>query len=345
MTGWIVAVVLLLLALPVAWWMGRRKQTVSATDGENYLGTVDNLLQNIQRVIGDQTKAIATLEERTKHIYTKAEAHSGELHKISSFSEQDIKAQEKVQKQVGETQTLIVKMKADYEARLQEEQRIAEAVGKLETKLLGSQSKGEAGENLVADILGALPTDMVRTNLTIKNKPVEFAIKLPNGKFVPLDSKMNENFDKAVRDVQQYIDTNVTESYAILALPDSRHTETRRAHYEASRQGVFVVSYSMLLPYLLTLMQMQRRFQTRLDLDRLHQSVERFAVLTEGLSERLEGHMARGLTMLQNAHQECQQSVGQLRALLLQMKAMDEMAVSDGESARETTPLPLPSSD
>lgn len=325
-----VLLALLVLALPLAWWLGARR-AASATpplpppgDAERW-ANLHAMLATLQRVIDDQARTIIALEERTKHLAAKAESHADGLHKITSLSEQDLKAQEKIHASLHQAQMLLAEMKADYKARLSAWEGVEERVAAIHANMLGSQSKGAIGENVLAELLGALPPDMIRTQFKVKNASVEFALMLPSGKCVPIDSKMGENFEKDVRDVQKYLDPDLTESYAILAVPDARYNETRSEHYKAFERGVYVVSFGMLLPYLLTLLQLQRRYQQSVSTERLHAFVERMEKATASLSDKLESHMARGLVTLQNAFQESRELVGQIRGFLAQLKAMDEV--------------------
>ena len=65
------------------------------------------------------------------------------------------------------------------------------AIKSIESLLVGSRSKGQLGENIVAEALSVFPQDMLEKNFRINNNPVEFALRLPNNKVLPIDSKFS----------------------------------------------------------------------------------------------------------------------------------------------------------
>ncbi|MCL6567233.1 MAG: hypothetical protein K6U09_12535, partial [Acidobacteriia bacterium] len=55
--------------------------------------------------------------------------------------------------------------------------------------MAGRERRGEAGEQIVATALRLLPASMVEQGYRVNGKTVEFALILPDGRRLPVDSK------------------------------------------------------------------------------------------------------------------------------------------------------------
>ena len=97
--------------------------------------------------------------------------------------------QEGLRAEITKTWELLGQIQAADQVRARHEQEAWGALKRLETVLAGTKSRGMAGENILATILAQLPVEMRETNLVINNKPVEFALRLPQGRVLPIDSK------------------------------------------------------------------------------------------------------------------------------------------------------------
>src|SRR3989442_274826 len=66
-------------------------------------------------------------------------------------------------------------------------------------------------------------------------------------------------------EVARYLDPAVTAPLAVAVVPDAAYALLRRAHAEAYRRGVVVISYSLALPFLLFLYQVVARLGGAVD--------------------------------------------------------------------------------
>jgi len=113
--------------------------------------------------------------------------------------------------------------------------------------LIGQQTRGRAGEYVLDEkVFKNLPANWIEHNRKVNGSHVEYALKLPNSRFVPIDSKwpdpaivdqiLNCGFDqereklivglqrkvtKKAEEVCKYLDPAVTEGFGIAAIPDS----------------------------------------------------------------------------------------------------------------------------
>lgn len=225
-------------------------------------------------------------------------------------------------------------------ARQQVEDEARHSLRRLEAIIAGSSTRGAAGENILEEAVRHLPPDMVQRNLWVKGKVVEFALRLPGGKLLPIDSKwtssqalealsaaesdpgrrpqlaaqVEKEVEKRIREVSQYIDPATTAPFALAAIPDGAYSVCRSAFAEAHRRHVVIVCYSMALPYLLTLYQLHLQFARSVDMENLQaclMDVDRQLDQLEGV---LENRLQRAVVMLQNAYSEGKQVSARIRA-------------------------------
>jgi len=206
---------------------------------------------------------------------------------------------------------------------------IAETVQRVERALLGARTRGLAGEQLLEGALAAVPPDWIIRDFRISNKPVEFALKLPNGKVVPIDSKwpaqrqleqlattddpqdqkvLKEQINRIVldkvREVRKYIDPSLTMPFGIAAVPDAVFAVSTKAVHRAIQSDVVVLSYSMVLPYMLLLRHTTTVDRSPENLQRVMGHLTGIASVLVQLQEEVEGRFSKGLTMLTNTRDE-----------------------------------------
>jgi DNA recombination protein RmuC len=247
-------------------------------------------------------------------------------------------AQTHLRAEIAQTRELVAQMQAADQIREKHEQEAWEALRRLETVLTGTKSRGTAGENILATILAQLPPELRETNLTINNKPVEFALRLPHGRLLPIDSKwpalsalerLQETEDpilrkalveeiqtevkKKIREVTKYLDPDRTIRLGVLAVPDSVFDLCLDAHVEAFKQGIVIISYTQAIPYLLSLLQVVLRFGTEIDTARLSQALATIADALEKMDGEVDGRLSRAITQLQNSREEFKAQLSRAR--------------------------------
>jgi DNA recombination protein RmuC len=238
-------------------------------------------------------------------------------------------AQQGLRTEIAQTRELVAQIQAADEIREKHEREAWEALKRLETVLAGTKSRGLAGENILETILAQLPAGLREMNLTINNKPVEFALRLPHGRLLPIDSKwpalaqlerlreaedpavrraladeIQSEVKKKVREVVKYLDPDRTIQLGVLAVPDAVFDLCVEAHVEAFKQGVVIISYTQAIPYLLSLLQLVLRFGTEIDTARLSQALTTVADALEKMEGEVDGRLSRTITQLQNSRED-----------------------------------------
>jgi DNA recombination protein RmuC len=268
-------------------------------------------------------------------------------------------------KDLSDARVAMERLKADAEERRRMEEDVQASARRIETVLLGSRTRGAAGENILQDAFRQFPAEMIDMNFRVNGKVVEYALVLANGKRLPIDSKwpspelldrlsdgLQEPGKEAslvqeiervlrlkVREVKQYIDPAATLGFAVAAVPDPVFNACRRAHLEAYREGVILMPYSMTIPYVLALFRLHLQYAKSIDLENLEGYLQQIDDNVASLDRLLENSIARGSTMIQNAFTDAKRNVGQMRGALAAMRAMPQVAL---EAEHEIDPVQEP---
>jgi DNA recombination protein RmuC len=260
-----------------------------------------------------------------------------------------------LRERLTQTQTLLEGMRAVFVSRHQIEEEARQSLRRLEAVLAGSPSRGAAGENILEEAFRHLPPDMVRRNVWVGGKVVEFGLQLPGGKLLPIDSKwpssaaleelarpdvlparraqlaaaVEKDVERRVREVSQYIDPATTAPFALAAVPDAAYGVCRSAFAEAHRRHVMIVGYSMTLPYLLMLYQLHLQFARSVDMENLQACLMEIDRQLDALDTALENKLQRAVTMLGNAYQDGKQVTARIRASVQGIQAAGRLRPAD----------------
>jgi DNA recombination protein RmuC len=186
-----------------------------------------------------------------------------------------------------------------------------------------------AGENILELMFSKLPAEWQMRNFTVGNKTVEFGLRLPNNRILPIDSKwaathlleqfiscqdLNEQIvlkgkiEKAVlekaKEVQKYIDTNLTVNFGVAVIPDAIYELCCGIHCDAFKSKVVLVSYSMFIPYLLLVIESAHKDSQTIDEAKLRDYLQTAQSSIESLQREIEKRFSIALTMLDNSRTE-----------------------------------------
>ncbi|HEV8360384.1 MAG TPA: DNA recombination protein RmuC [Candidatus Thermoplasmatota archaeon] len=228
------------------------------------------------------------------------------------------------------------------------------SMGRLEAIIAGTKSRGTAGENLLAEVIKQLPPEFRDYDVRIGGKTVEFAVPLPDGRYLPVDSKwtsvdklarladaspeervelvasIQDDVEGKVDEVAKYLDPEKTCGMAVLAVPDAIFDLCATAHVKAHKRGVVIVGYSMAVPYVLTTLQVIKRYGARVDEARISQVVTTVAGCLDGMSEELEGRLSRAITSLENSRRDLRTHVGKAQQALGRVQVQEQASHGNG---------------
>jgi RmuC family len=226
-------------------------------------------------------------------------------------------------------------LRASAEARARAEEPVWAAVRRLEAVLAGGGARGRAGENLLEDALSLLPPGMLVRDFSVGGRRVEFALVLPDGRRMPVDSKWTAAADlqalhveedptrretlgrrvedevaRRAREVAGYLDPALTTPFAVACVPDAAFAVCRRAHGEAFARGVVLAPYSTALPVLLALYVLGARYGSTGD---VHACLAELDTVLAAMEQTLEHKAARAAAMLRSATDEWRAHLGRAR--------------------------------
>ncbi|TMD42142.1 MAG: DNA recombination protein RmuC [Chloroflexi bacterium] len=279
----------------------------------------------------------------------------------SKVVESSANVREAIGKDLSEARLVVERLKLDAEDRRRIEDDVQASARRIETVLLGSRTRGAAGENILQDAFRQFPPEMIDMNFRVNGKVVEYALILANGKRLPIDSKwpspelldrlaeaMSDPAQEAllvqeiertlrlkVRDVRQYIDPAATLAFAVAAVPDPVFNACRRAHLEAYREGVILMPYSMTIPYVLALFRLHLQYARSIDLENLEGYLHQIDDNVTALDRLFENSIARGSTMIQNAFNDAKRNLGQMRGALAALRAMPDVTLEEQTIAED----------
>jgi DNA recombination protein RmuC len=259
---------------------------------------------------------------------------------------------------LGETRRALAEVKAIEQSRGRQLDQAADSLRRLEAVVAGSSSRGQGGESVLARALGQLPPDMLEVNVAFEGKVVEFALRLPDGRLLPIDSKwtsvaslerladtdepaerrrLEEQVAREVRtrmrELAKYLDPERTLALAVLAVPDAAYAAAPEVNTDGYRQGVLIVPYSMALPYVLALYRLAARFGAAIDQDQLGARLRDVEVGLRRIEDELEGRLARGFVQIENARDAVRDHVREAQGAVRRLLRAEDRATEGVDPA------------
>ncbi len=292
---------------------------------------------------GPDLATLAAVEGVTRELGRLARLHDDLRQDVARGREASVlqlaETAREIHTQIGQAHRALAEVKALEVGRARQLDQAADSLRRLEAVVAGSSSRGVAGENILIRALSQLPPDLLELNVAFGNKVVEYALRLPGGRYLPIDSKWTsvavlERLDVAdqppqerkrlsdqvVRDVRgrikemtKYLDPERTLNLGLLAVPDAVYAASPEAHSEGYRDGVLVVPYSLALPYVLALYRLTVRFGCAVDTDQLAARLRTLGECVRKLDDEVEGRLSRGLVQLENAREALRDHLGEAR--------------------------------
>ncbi len=163
-----------------------------------------------------------------------------------------------------------------------------ERICELSSIFIGKKS-GIAGEKALEEILALLPSNLMVKNLKLNEGVVEFALKLKNEKYIPIDSKFiapellknqehSTSYEKEIlkrikkraQEITPYLKDKKTAGLAIMAVPDGIYSFLKtRLMEELEKINILLVPYQMLLPVIMFIWFFFEKFSTSYKEDKL----------------------------------------------------------------------------
>jgi DNA recombination protein RmuC len=285
------------------------------------------------------------------------EVQASELRRIADASGQRDRVTEHLSDGLDATRQVLELLQVRDDERRGSEAEHREVVRRLATVLAGGNTKGRAGEHVLREHLGQLPPSMLASDFRVNGKVVEFGLRLPDGRRLPIDSKWSavaelealeaeedptrrdacaRKVEKAVaaraKEVGQYIDTSVTAPVAVAAVPDAAYQVLSRAHAEAFTRNVVIVPYSSALPIVMFLYALVERFGDAAD---VQAALAEIGTLLDAMDAIVENKFTRAGTMIANGADEFRSSLGKARGSIARARHGEQLELPSDASDEE----------
>jgi DNA recombination protein RmuC len=225
------------------------------------------------------------------------------------------------------TELAVLQTKVEHQQSLDSE--TAKSISRLEMIIAGTKSKGMAGEQIIGKLMDVLPAAWVVTNFPTNGGVVEFGLRFPGtGLVLPIDSKwpatslldayfnsddpaeqqkLQTQIEAAVvsqaKAVSKYLDPNETVNFGLAVVPDSVFRIcSANIHQEAFKAKIVLISYSLLVPYLLMVFETVSASTQSIDVVKLSGYLADAGQSLDLLQRDLGGRMRKAITMLQNSN-------------------------------------------
>lgn len=300
-------------------------------------GQTEAFKSSLQMLTDTQSELSRELKSVQLGLLDRFEKHGLALQDLKNKLEFSSQGQGEVKKRLEETFEVLGSLKTTAQMRQQLDEANRNSLARLERVLAGTYSKGKGGENLLHEAFKVFPTEMMDYNFQVKGKVVEFGLIMPNGKRLPIDCKwaatsLLDELDKEedltkrqkiarkienevvsrIKEINQYIDPAITLPWAVAAIPDSAFGICRQAHLEAYKRHVILISYSMVIPYLLTFYSLHLQYARSLEVEQLEAYLMEMERKLADMRTILENRIVRPLTTIQNASNEYQQLIADM---------------------------------
>ena len=304
-------------------------------------------------------QALAEQALAATRIQGQLESQAAELRRIADATAGRDAAGLQVREGLEAARRALEQLQVREQERRHVEEEHRDVVRRLSTVLAGGASKGRAGENLLHEHLRQLPPGMLITDFRVGGKVVEFGLRLPDGRCLPVDSKWTalaeletlqaadepaareagvRAVERAVvlraREVAQYLDPALTAPVAVAAVPDAAYEVLRRAHADAFGCGVVIVPYGSALPIVLFLYALVQRFGDASD---VQAGLAEVAGVLDVLETVVENKFARAGTMIANGSEEFRSQLGKARGSIARAR---QRPPGDRPTAADPAPSP-----
>jgi hypothetical protein len=279
------------------------------------------------------------------------EVQAAELRRMADASGQRDASAEHLRNGLEATRQVLEQLQVRDEERRSSDTENREVVRRLATVLAGGNTKGRAGEHVLREHLGQLPPSMLASDFRVNGKVVEFGLRLPDGRRLPIDSKWTavaeleameaeedptrrdacaRKVEKAVasraKEVGQYIDASVTAPVAVAAVPDAAYQVLSRAHTEAFMRGVVIVPYSTALPIIMFLYALVERFGDAAD---VQAALAEVGTLLDAMDAVVENKFSKAGTMIANGADEFRSNLGKARGSIARARHAEQLQLAD----------------
>ncbi|MCK4648476.1 hypothetical protein KAT51_03020, partial [bacterium] len=132
--------------------------------------------------------------------------------------------------------------------------------------------------------------------------------------------KIEKEVEKRTKEITQYINPAVTTPQAIAAIPDAAFSVCKKAHVEAYKRNVILISYSMAIPYLLTFLNLNLQYSRTVDIENLSHYLMNIKRNLDEMDSVLENYIEGASSRITNATIKYRELIGSIRGSLIALE-------------------------
>lgn len=360
-----IEIILLIIGLIVGaiagYFIGKSKVLQSA-DLSSQMGTIQGLTTQIAEMKGKFEAVEKSREEieKTREKYNQEKEqrfkdfieHNQKLFKeLKEGSDKSDKTKEERIKELMTTNEKFLKEQKDSTEKFLKEQGLSREeiekkrdaqvqdmknmIAKFTQVISGTQQRGAVGETMLSEALkNSIKAGVVKKDLRIGSKNVEFAWNLGDGKYIPIDSKLPDVFEiyeeyidaedsaktslrkkirdkvkKNIKDIQKYQNQSNTIDNCILVVPTGIIEACPEIVGDGHESCVFVCTYTDVFPIAHILQEQYARMKEEGDVGTYKKMVDQLFGILDKIMKKTES-IDRALTTLTNANNDIKEEVG-----------------------------------
>jgi DNA anti-recombination protein RmuC len=293
------------------------------------------------------------LHARLDHAREELTRLSENLKSVHGFLSDTVHQQ--VTRQIEETLKSLARLEEKLRSASEDQiARIEEELHRISAILLGRRG-GTAAEHVVDELLSVFPEGWVKRNVHLGDGEVEFAVVLPGGYLVPLDSKfvgaenmvrqdpvadpndLKRKIKEQAQKIVKYLNDSRVPGFGIAAVPDSIYALCRSGIGEiADRHRIVVVPYSLLVPFVLSLYLIAQRLGLSVRQTETQQHIGLTLGALREASKALE-NMQREIQAVANQRERALRALGKAENALRLLSVEGSDGLPEVEGAQEET--------
>jgi len=317
------------------------------------MGDVEDAWRGVSEHMAETRLELRTLSERVLQLErSQNQVHVGLTGLDRTLAQADVVSRSLVEttgvmrQELAAAKSDLAAIQAQAKARQDLEAQTATSIRRLEAILAGTQSKGAAGENVLESVFARLPPEWQVRNFKVNGKVVEFGLRLPNNRVLPIDSKwpatdlleqfaacedpaqqqqIKKQVERAVlakaNEVRKYVDPNLTVDFGLAAVPDAVYDLCGGIQADLFQMNVALIGHSMFIPYLLLVFHTTLKSMSEVDVAPLLAYVSSAQESVAALQKELDGRFSQALTMLTNSRGDMSVQLSRLSAGLSGLQA------------------------
>ena len=218
--------------------------------------------------------------------------------------------------------------------------RMHKSIESFQKTIRGTSTRGQVGERLLKERLKPfIESGQIKTDVKLDGGVVEFAWKLPHGKYIPIDSKLPEVDDlikefestdddnrkrigkqitdkikKQISNVTKYQNTSRTIDRCVLVVPAGILDVSPELIDEGASKGVIVCSFETVYVHVFLLAREYEIINEKGDVGKYKKIIEQYQGIIIQVQEKTET-IQRGMTTIEGANDSIRKSVGKSHKL------------------------------